>query len=226
MSTIQIMHRNASTSRPNHRKRHIFIFVRDRILSGSPPTTREVQQHFGFRAVQSARQYLEALVRDGLLDKDPGKARGYRLPARSAHPALLIPLIGHVQAGALTTAVEDPEGFLPVQSTSDRSNLFALRVRGDSMRDAAILSGDVVVVHRQPEARSGDIVVALVDDEATVKRLKLRTGRIELHPANPAFDPIVPAPNSVQILGKVVEVRRYLNGAGYPNKINSMKSYA
>ena len=94
------------------------------------------------------------------------------------------------------------------------------------MRDAAILSGDVVVVHRQPETRSGDIVVALVDDEATVKRLKLRAGKIELHPANPAFDPIVPDPNAVQILGKVVEVRRYLNGTGYPNKTHSMQSYA
>ena len=197
-------------TRPGGRKRHIFLFVRDRILAGSPPTTREVQEHFGFRAVQS--EYLEALVRDGLLDKEPGKARGYRLPARSGHPTLLIPLIGRVQAGALTTAVEDAEGFVPVQSSAQRSELFALRVRGDSMRDAAILPGDVVIVHRQPDARSGDIVVALIEDEATVKRLKLRSGRIELHPANPAFDPIVPDPDAVRILGKVVEVRRYLDG--------------
>ncbi len=201
------------SSRTDGRKRRIFLFVRDCILAGSPPTTREVQEHFGFRAVQSARQYLEALVRDGLLDKEPGKARGYRLPAGSGHPTVLIPLIGRVQAGALTTAVEDPEGFVAVQSSADRSELFALRVRGDSMRDAAILPGDVVIVHRQSAARSGDIVVALVEDDATVKRLKVRADRIELHPANPAFDPIMPAPDQVRILGKVIEVRRYLEGS-------------
>ena len=173
-----------------------------------------MQEHFGFRAVQSARAHLEALVRDGLLDKEPGKARGYRLPAGSGHPTVLIPLVGHVQAGALTTAVEDPEGFVAVQSSAGRGELFALRVRGDSMRDAAILPGDVVIVHRQDTARSGDIVVALVEDEATVKRLKVHAaGRIELHPANPAFDPITPAPDQVRILGKVIEVRRYLEGS-------------
>ena len=204
-----------ATTRPRSRdrKRHIFLFVRDRILSGAPPTTREVQVHFGFRAVQSARDYLEALVRDGLLDKEPGKARGYRLPARSSHLTVLVPLLGQVQAGALTTASEDPDGYVPVQSSKTRSELFALRVRGESMRDAAILPGDVVIVHRQPSALSGDIVVALVEDEATVKRLKLRAGRIELHPANPAFDAIVPDPAQVRILGKVIEVRRYLEGS-------------
>ena len=202
----------APRSRSGERKRRIFLYVRDRILSGAPPTTREVQAHFGFRAVQSARDYLEALVRDGLLDKEPGKARGYRLPARSAHPAVLVPLLGRVQAGALTTASEHPDGYLPVQSARARDELFALRVRGESMRDAAILPGDVVIVHRQESALSGEIVVALVEDEATVKRLKLSAGRIELHPANPAFDTIVPDPAQVRILGKVIEVRRYLEG--------------
>lgn len=200
-------------SRSDDRKRRIFRFVRDRILAGSPPTTREVQEHFGFRAVQSARQHLEALVRDGLLDKEQGKARGYRLPAGSGHSTVLIPLVGRVQAGALTTAVENPEGFVAVQSSVDRSELFALRVLGDSMRDAAILPGDVVIVHRQDSARSGDIVVALVEDEATVKRLQVHAaGWIELHPANPAFHPITPAPEAVRILGKVIEVRRYVGG--------------
>ena len=202
----------ANPPHSHDRKRSIFLYVRDRILSGVPPTTREVQQQFGFRAVQSARDYLEALVRDGLLDKEPSKARGYRLPARGGRPTLLIPLLGRVQAGNLTTASEDPEGFVAVQSTRERGELFALRVRGESMREAAILPGDVVIVHRQPTALSGDIVVALVEEEATVKRLKVRGGRIELHPANPAFDPIVPDPAQVRILGKVIEVRRYLEG--------------
>ena len=206
---------NAPRPRPRSgdRKRRIFLFVRDRILSGTPPTVREVQAHFGFRAVQSARDYLEALVRDGLLDKEPGKARGYRLPAHSPYPTILVPLLGRVQAGALTTASGHPDGYLPVQSVQGRDELFALRVHGESMRDAAILPGDVVIVQRQEDALSGDIVVALVEDEATVKRLKRRAGRIELHPANPAFAPIVPDPAEVRILGKVIEVRRYLAGS-------------
>lgn len=205
---------NAPRPRAGDRKRRIYLFVRDRILSGTPPTIREVQAHFGFRAVQSARDHLEALVREGLLDKEPGKARGYRLPAHSPYPTVLVPLLGRVQAGALTTASEHPDGYLPVQSarSAQRDELFALRVRGESMRDAAILPGDVVIVQRQEDARSGDIVVALVEEEATVKRLKLQAGRVELHPANPAFDPIVPDPAEVRILGKVIEVRRYLEG--------------
>lgn len=202
--------------RSGERRKSIFLFVRDRILSGVPPTIREVQEHFGFRAVQSARDYLETLVRDGFLEKEPGKARGYRLPANSIYPTILVPLVGQVQAGAFTTAIEDPVGYLPIQSSRERSELFALRVRGESMCDAAILPGDVVIVHRQESANSGDIVVALVEDEATVKRLKLHDDRIELHPANALFDPIIPIPSQVRILGKVIEVRRYLEGSALP----------
>ena len=129
--------------------------------------------------------------------------------------ALAVIALGAFQlrtADAVPPASEHPDGYLPVQSARGRDELFALRVRGESMRDAAILPGDVVIVHRQESALSGEIVVALVEDEATVKRLKLRAGRIELHPANPAFEPIVPDPAQVRILGKVIEVRRYLEG--------------
>ena len=146
-----------------NRKHEIFLFVRDRILSGNPPTTREVQEHFRFRGVQSARSYLEKLVTDGVLEKQPGKARGYRLAQVSNLPTKLIPLIGQVQAGDLTIAIENPEGFISVQSKRDRNNLFALRVRGESMRDAAILSGDIVIVNRQSNALSGEIIVALIE---------------------------------------------------------------
>jgi repressor LexA len=193
------------------RKQQIFRFVRDRLLAGAPPSIREVQQAFQFRAVQSARDYLEALVEDGLLEKQLGKARSYRLPENTDWPTLLVPLLGGVQAGLLTTAIEDPDGFVAVQSRKERSELFALRVRGESMRDAAILPDDIVIVQRQPSADSGDIVVAMVEDEATVKRLRLRDGRVELHPENPAFEPIIPDPEQLQILGKVVEVRRFLD---------------
>ncbi len=197
----------------------VFRFVRQRLLAGQPPTVREVQQAFEFKAVETARSHLEALVRTGKLDKAPGKARGYRLagPERSM-PTLFVPLLGRVQAGALTTALEEPEGFLPVESRLPGDELFALRVRGESMVGAGILPGDLVIVRQQPSAENGDIVVALVGDEATVKRLHLSDGQIELRAENPAFAPIIVAPDDLQLLGKVVEVRRLLEGISTPQK--------
>jgi repressor LexA len=183
--------------------------VRERLLAGSPPTVREVQQAFGFRSVQTAREHLEALVQDGRLGKDKGKSRGYRLSPLDA-PTVLVPLLGRVQAGSPDMAVEDLEGYVPVRSSRSPGELFGLRVRGESMVAAGILPGDIVIVRRQPDARSGDIVVALVEDEATVKRLKVQGGRVELHPENPAFEVIVPDPGNLTLLGKVIEVRRLL----------------
>lgn len=199
---------------PGQTRDRIFRFVRERLLRGLPPTVREVQEAFSFRSVQTAREHLETLVAEGKLVKEQGKARGYRLPELpGVGPFAFVPLLGRVQAGELTTAVEDPEGYLPVQESSDSADLFALRVRGDSMAGVGILPGDLVIVRRQATANSGDIVVALVEDEATVKRLRLKKGRAELHPENPNFEPIVPAPEQLVILGKVVEVRRYLERA-------------
>jgi repressor LexA len=192
-------------------RERVFRLVRERLLAGSPPTVREVQQSFGFRSVQTAREHLEGLVAEGRLAKREGKARGYRLP-RTFEPPRFVPLLGRVPAGPFDTAVEDLEDYIPVQRGRGGGDdeLFGLRVRGESMSGAGILSGDVVVVRRQPRAASGDVVVALVGDEATVKRLRLRGGRAELHPENPAFETIVPDPRELRLLGKVIEVRRYL----------------
>ena len=197
---------------PGQTRERVYRLVQERLLAGAPPTVREVQEAFGFRSVQTAREHLEALVAEGRLAKMPGRARGYRLPRGSgrAAPTRLVPLLGRVPAGPWDTAVEDLEGYLPVQSTRAAGKLFALRVHGDSMTGAGILPGDIVVVRRQPTARSGDIVVARVDDEATVKRLRMRGRRIELHPANPAHPVLKPARDELTLLGKVIEVRRDL----------------
>ncbi|MCP4199953.1 MAG: repressor LexA [Proteobacteria bacterium] len=197
---------------PGQTRGQIFSFVRERLLRGQPPTVREVQRAFGFRSVQTAREHLEGLVSEGKLGKEPGKARGYRLASELGSPPALVPLLGHVQAGALTEAVEDPDGYVAVQGHVASDELFALKVRGDSMMDAGILSGDMVIVRRQPSANSGEIVVAFVDGEATVKRLRTKKGRIELHPENARFDPIIPDGDKLIILGRVIEVRRYLEG--------------
>lgn len=214
------MPKPATTRRPaGQTRREIFAFVRDRIAAGMPPTVREVQKAFGFRAVQSARQHLEALVQEGRLAKTAGTARGYRLPVGGdgtdtgpVGAVRYIPRLGRVQAGALQEAIEDPDGWLPASGSEQPGvELFALTVRGESMRDAGILPGDTVVVRRQAVARDGEIVVAMVEGEATVKRLQLSAGRIVLQPENPAFAPIEIAPDTeIRILGRVVEVRRQL----------------
>jgi repressor LexA len=195
---------------PGQTRARVFRFVREQLLAGSPPTVREVQRAFGFRSVETAREHLEALVREGRLAKRGGRARGYRLAAAAGPAPVLVPLLGRVPAGALDAAVEDPEGYLPVRSRRSGGELFALRVRGESMTGAGILSGDVVIVRRQRTARSGEIVVALVGDEATVKRLYLRGKRVELHAEHPDFEPIVPDPRELRLLGKVVELQRRL----------------
>lgn len=192
----------------------IFRYVRQSLLKGQPPTVREVQNAFGFKAVETARSHLEALVKSGHLTKSRGQARGYRLAHKTpSTPAVLVPLLGRVQAGALTTALEESEGFVLVQTRFAQSELFALRVRGDSMSGAGILPDDVVIVRRQAAADQGDIVVSLVGDEATVKRLRLHSEEIELVPDNPDFQSIFVDPREWTLLGKVVEVRRFLEGS-------------
>jgi repressor LexA len=198
---------------PGESREKVFRFVQECIFAGQPPTVREVQGALGFGAYESARLHLENLVAEGRLVKEAGKARGYGLPGGAAAGAWhLAPLVGQVQAGDLTAAIQQPEGYVPVQSRAPRGELFALRVRGQSMREAGILEGDIAIVRRQQVAENGEIVVALVGDEATVKRLRRRRGRVELWPENPDFTPIVPEPGELTLLGKVVEIRRYLEG--------------
>jgi len=192
----------------------IYRFMRERLLTGRAPTVREVQERFGFKAVQSAREHLERLVEEGRLDKRPGQARGYRLPGREG-PVRMVPVLGRVPAGPVDLAVEDLEGYVSIAQEGDardrdEGELFGLRVRGDSMRDAGILDGDLAIVRKQDHAENRDVVVALVGEEATVKTLRRFGRRVELHPANPAYAPIVPDPMELSLLGKVIEIRRTL----------------
>lgn len=206
---------------PGETRASIYQFMRDRLLDGKPPTVREVQARFGFKAVQTAQAHLEQLVAEGRLNKEfgeyKGRARGYSLPESSvdySRPTVFAPLLGHIQAGGLEAAIEDREGMVPVQRGSRRAGseqLFALRVRGESMTGIGILPDDIVVVRSQATAEAGDVVVALVGDEATVKTLRKQRGQIVLQPENPSFEPIVLESDDVTILGKVIEVRRYLD---------------
>jgi len=137
---------------PGETREKIYEFMRDRLLDGNPPTVREVQARFGFKAVQSAQAHLEQLVAEGRLVKQlsefKGRARGYTLPRSSvdsAGPTAFAPLLGHIQAGGLEAAIEEREGMVPVQRAGRRAGsekLFALRVRGESMTGAGILPDD------------------------------------------------------------------------------------
>ena len=134
-------------------------------------------------------------------------------------PAVLVPLLGRVAAGELSEAIEHREGSILVEGerVGQADQLFALRVEGESMIGVGILPGDIVVVRAQPTARSGNIVVALVDDEATVKTLRRRGKQVSLCPENPAFEPIVLTSRTAsrcRILGVVIEVRRQLRPSG------------
>ncbi len=202
-----------SRTAPGETRERVYRFVREQLLKGLPPTVREVQDNFGFRAVETAREHLELLVREGKLIKEEGQSRGYRLPGSSSRdvPTVFVPLLGRVQAGALNAAIENHEGHVAVQTRRSRDKLFALRVRGESMTGAGILPGDIVIVRCQSTAESGEIVVALIEDEATVKTLYAKGGKIELRPQNPAFSSLCFDADAVTILGKVMEVRRYLD---------------
>ena len=191
-------------------RERIYRFMRERLLGGRSPTVREVQERFGFKAVQSAREHLERLVEEGRLDKQAGQARGYRLPGRNVVMAM-VPVLGRVPAGPVDLAVEDLSGYVPIESRQgarESDELFALRIHGESMRDLGILDGDLAIVRKQATARNGDVVVALIGEEATVKTFRRIKRRVVLEPANSAYQPIVPDPSELLLLGVVIEIRR------------------
>jgi len=195
---------------PGKTRARILAFVRDSLERGRSPSIREVQEAVGLHTPEGTRQHLLRLAEEGSLERTEG-SRGWKLPGSHVR---YVPLLGSVPAGNPLDAIEEREGMLAIDGRRVRGSsekLFALRVRGESMRDAGILHEDIVVVDPRAEVRHKDIVVARLANDATVKRLWITKGKPELRPENPAFQPIVPAPGEdFDILGKVIEVRRYL----------------
>ena len=194
----------------NERARDILAFI-ERFQSehGYPPTIREIGEAFEINSTNGVRYYLQMLERDGRLKRSSKLSRGIEL-TRSPRPAIGIPVLGRVAAGQPILATENFEGRLDTQELfGDAAGLFALRVRGDSMIEAGILEHDYVVVRQQDHARAGEIIVALLEDEATVKYYRPRRDRIELTPANPGYEPIVvDRTTPFRILGVVKGVMR------------------
>ncbi|HRD86950.1 MAG: transcriptional repressor LexA [Candidatus Accumulibacter sp.] len=173
------------------RQQEILEFIRNALENfGAPPTRAEIATAFGFASHNAAEEHLRALARKGLITLEPGSARGIRLVEQ-----LGLPLIGSVAAGSPILAVENVQRRYTLDAGlfSPRAD-FLLRVRGLSMIDAGILDGDLLAVHRSSEARNGQIVVARLDDEVTVKRFRQRDGIVELIAENPDFTPIVVDP--------------------------------
>lgn len=173
------------------RQQQIFDLIRDHIqTTGYPPTRAEIAEHFGYRSVNAAEQHLKALEKKGVIEIVKGTSRGIRLMEDIA-PHRGIPIVGDVAAGEPILAQQNVEDYLNVDAAmfSPPADFF-LRVRGDSMRDAGILNGDLLAVRSTPEAQDGAIVVARIDDEVTVKRLKRHRNTVSLLPENIDYEPI------------------------------------
>lgn len=186
----------------------VLSFIRDFIgENGYPPTIREIARHFRFAGPQGVQKHLAALEKKGCLKRTRNRSRSIRLNEDAAGTASL-PIIGTAAAGRPVLAEEDIEGTLSFDFAKQNRNFFCVRVRGESMIDAHIADGDLVVVRSQPSAENGDIVVAMINGEVTVKRFYKKESTITLVPENNAMQPIVIEDGDFKIIGKVIMVVR------------------
>ncbi|UCD63670.1 MAG: transcriptional repressor LexA [Candidatus Zixiibacteriota bacterium] len=196
------------------KQRQVLEFIRRHVSTrGSSPTIREIGKHMGITSTNGVRLHLTALIKKGYLKKQQYIARGLELASPAVTAIKEMPLVGSVPAGVPIDAIENIEGQIAVDSSfAPRGDSFTLKVLGDSMRDAGILDGDIVVVQKQQVARKGDIVVAIIGDEATVKRYHPDGRQVRLLPENDAYEPIIVDRRSkdFRIAGKVVGLMRRL----------------
>lgn len=196
---------------PTKRQEAVLNFIaRQTARVGYPPTVRETARHLGIKGISAVKKHLDALERKGRLIRGSG-ARAIGIADRPQ--TVSVPVLGQVAAGRPILAQENIVGTFALDRSVVRGGpAFLLRVKGDSMTGAGILEGDLVLVRAQPTAEDGEIVVALVDEEATVKRFHRRGRQIVLQPENPAHAPIrLDSKDEVRILGRVTGVVRFAN---------------
>ena len=196
-------------SKLTKRQERIYNFIKDRILNrGYGPTVREIGNQFGIRSPNGVMCHLKALEKKGLITREQNMSRAIQLTESIRRGKTSLPMAGQIAAGAPVLAVETSDRIEFADLFED-SELFCLRVRGDSMIDDHITDGDYAVIRRQSTARDGEIVAALVDgDDATLKRFYRENGRFRLEPANSTMKPIYS--DNVEILGVLMSViRRY-----------------
>ena len=196
------------------KEKRIYEYIADTITSeGYPPSVRDIQGALHIKSTSTVHGYLAKLEEKGYIRREKGKSRSVRVdePAQSADNARTtkVPIVGKVAAGTPLLALENHDGYVdfPVLNSGMYGQLFALRIAGTSMIDAGILNGDIVVVNKCNHAENGEIVVAMIEDEATVKRFFKENGHFRLQPENPQMEPIIT--DKVYILGKVIAVLRY-----------------
>lgn len=191
----------------NATQKKIYEFLAERTQNGVPPSVREICAAVGLKSTSSVQANLIALEKAGYIERDPMLKRSIRVLGPSADDTVKVPLVGTVTAGMPILAVEQIEGYVPYSGTVSRDKpLFALHVRGESMINAGIYDGDIVIVEKTPVAENGEIVVALIGDEATVKRFYKEHGHFRLQPENDRMEPIIV--DEVIILGKVKSLIR------------------
>lgn len=185
----------------------IMSYLRKRSNDGlPPPSVREICAATGLKSTSSVHNYLRSLEEEGVIKRDAGLNRSIRIS--DEHPVIQVPLLGRVTAGAPVYAFEDVVATIPYPvERHGGGELFALRVSGESMINAGILDGDIIIAEKTRAAHNGEIVVALIDDEATVKRIYRDEDAIRLQPENDAYEPIFA--KEVTVLGKVVACVRY-----------------
>ena len=197
------------------KQREILEYIKQEILNkGYPPAVREICEAVHLKSTSSVHSHLETLEKNGYIRRDPTKPRAieiiddnFNLTRREV---VNVPIIGQVAAGQPLLAVENIENYFPIPTEfMPNAETFMLKVKGDTMINAGIFNGDKILVQKQSDAQNGDIVVALVDDSATVKTFYKEDGHFRLQPENDTMDPIIV--NECSILGKVFGIMRFLN---------------
>ncbi len=178
--------------------------------TGYAPSVRDICTALNIKSTSTAQMYIERLESKGYIVKEPGKSRTLRLELPgNDKKRYSVPILGQVAAGTPILSVENFDGYIDysTEKVFEKGTLFALKVKGESMKDIGILNGDIVIVEQREYADNGEIVVAMIDDEATVKRFFKEDGRYRLQPENSEMEPIYT--DEVSILGKVVALARY-----------------
>lgn len=192
------------------RQKQVLEFIKEYVAQNEyPPSLRDIAAHLGISGNVSVISHLEALERKGFIRRDAGNSRGIVL-IRDKQPEIAqIPISGTVRAGMPTLAVEDIEGYYPMEKMQLRGGTFFLRVKGDSMINDAIMDGDLALIRPQESADNGDIVIAMINGEATLKRFYRERDHIRLQPRNPNMEPIIiPAGTELTIIGKAIKIIR------------------
>lgn len=196
------------------RQKEVLDFISEEVVNKNyPPSVREICRELNLKSSSTVHAHLKALEKKGYIRRDPTKPRAIEIvdtksaSTRPRHRSKVVPLVGQVTAGTPIFAEENIESYLVVPEEMVKNDkVFLLHVKGDSMTEAGILDGDMVLVRQQPSAENGEIVVALLEDEATVKRFYWEKEQIKLQPENPNYSPIVS--EDVTILGKVTGLIR------------------